>query len=91
MTSMLANLRPADVPAFPRETLQGECSFCPVCLQNVFPDNASETAHYLREHRGVVPTSEQVAAAEAKADEFAQLHAADLARAASRRAARRAS
>ncbi len=87
--STLISLRPASVPEFPRETLGGDYSICPICLRGVFPQNTSEIAHYTREHPGVVPTAEQVAAAEAEADRFAVEHAADLARAAERRAQRR--
>lgn len=83
---IFAHIRPTDVPAFPRETLHGAYSICPICLHGVFPENTSEVAHYLREHNGVTPTDKQIAAAEAEADRFAHEHAADLARTTERRA-----
>jgi hypothetical protein len=90
MTTATITRLTIDVPEFPVETLAGACAYCPVCLHAVYPDRSSQVTHYQRDHRGVVPTVEQMAAAVIEADRFAQEHAADLVRAAERRAARSA-
>jgi hypothetical protein len=79
-----------DVPDFPIEALGGGYSICPACLEGVFPRRSAEVAHYRAQHPGVIPTAEQVAAAQARASQFEQELATDQARAAVRRRAQRA-